>query len=261
MNARLFPALKFSAICLASLLLVLSLLSASFYDPTFFHQLYPAQGIKNWCGILGALIGGTLMELFGPASFLIPWCTLRMAYSPRPMCLYDTFVLLLFLSTSHALWFPVDFGTLSEASFLHFPGYVGILGGQWLLKFFPPLGANIFLGSVIFVCGVRIFEGLPMKLLTVRTLHLGIVLTFYLVQKIWQSLCFLSQWGWARFLQIKHRSPSSFSAEHPPSPEDPSGQNPHAPAKNPMQSPHDKPRPLPRLPRGRASGWNDRVRH
>lgn len=264
MNLRLLPVLKFSAIGLASLLLILSLLSASFYDPTLFHQLYPAEGIANWCGVLGALIGGTLIELFGPASFLIPWCALKLAYSSqspvRRLCIgYYTFVMLLFSSTAHALWFPADFGNFSDASFLQFPGYIGMLGSLWVLKFFPLLGASLLLGSILLFCVFKLFEEFPRKLLFSSLLYLGVLLPLYLAQKIWQNVLVLSQWSMARLSHIKKDSPPN--AEDAPSQENTLEQPLSSPAKNPKQSLHDKPRRRPKLLHERAYGWNDRVRH
>lgn len=263
MNLRLLPVLKFSAIGLASLLLLLSLLSANFYDPTLFHQLYPAEGIANWCGVLGALIGGTLIELFGAAAFLIPWCVLKLAYSSqsavRRLCMgYYTFVMLLFSSTAHALWFPADFGNFADASFLQFPGYMGMLGSLWVLKFFSPLGASLFLGSILLFCMFKLFEEFPKKLFFSSLLYLGVLLPLYLAQKIWQNILVLSQWSKARLSHLKKGSPSN--AEDASSQENPRAQSP-SPAKNPKQSLHDKPRRRPKLLHERAYGWNDRVRH
>ena len=50
------------------LFLLLSILTSDFQDPTFFNQLYPSLGIKNWTGLIGALIGGSLIEIFGSSS-------------------------------------------------------------------------------------------------------------------------------------------------------------------------------------------------
>ena len=36
--------------------LLLSILTSDFQDPTFFNQLYPSLGVKNWTGLIGALI-------------------------------------------------------------------------------------------------------------------------------------------------------------------------------------------------------------
>ena len=45
--------------------LFLSMLSADFQDPTVFNQLYPSEGVQNWAGLLGSIIGCSLLEIFG----------------------------------------------------------------------------------------------------------------------------------------------------------------------------------------------------
>jgi len=59
--------------------LFLSMLSADFQDPTVFNQLYPSEGVQNWAGLIGALIGGSLLEIFGPSALLLPWLFVRSA--------------------------------------------------------------------------------------------------------------------------------------------------------------------------------------
>jgi hypothetical protein len=66
------------------LVLLLSMLTADFQDPTVFNQLYPSEGIRNWTGLVGALIGGSLLEIFGPSALLLPWLFVRTAlHQPR----------------------------------------------------------------------------------------------------------------------------------------------------------------------------------
>ena len=43
-----------------------ALATAEFVDPTVFSPLTPPEGIHNWLGLPGALIGGSLLEIFGP---------------------------------------------------------------------------------------------------------------------------------------------------------------------------------------------------
>ena len=62
-----------------SVALFLSMLSADFQDPTVFNQLYPSEGVQNWAGLIGALIGGSLLEIFGPSALLLPWLFVRAA--------------------------------------------------------------------------------------------------------------------------------------------------------------------------------------
>ena len=51
---------------------MLAMLSADFRDPTFFNPLYPAEGLNNWLSLPGALMGGSMIEIFGPVKLPIP---------------------------------------------------------------------------------------------------------------------------------------------------------------------------------------------
>ena len=53
--------------------LMMSVYTADFQDPTVFNQLYPSNGINNWTGLIGAIIGGSLLEVFGPSALLLAW--------------------------------------------------------------------------------------------------------------------------------------------------------------------------------------------
>ena len=48
--------------------LMMSVCTVDFQDPTVFNQLYPSNGISNWTGLIGAVIGGSLLEIFGPSA-------------------------------------------------------------------------------------------------------------------------------------------------------------------------------------------------
>jgi len=64
--------------------LLLSIITADFQDPTFFNQLYPSAGIQNWIGLIGAITGGSLLEIFGPSVLLLPWLFVRIfLHQPR----------------------------------------------------------------------------------------------------------------------------------------------------------------------------------
>ena len=82
--------------------LFLSMLSADFQDPTVFNQLYPSEGVQNWAGLIGALIGGSLLEIFGPSALLLPWFFVRAAlHQPRQISgLICTYYCLLYTSPS-----------------------------------------------------------------------------------------------------------------------------------------------------------------
>ena len=85
------------------LALFLSMLTADFLDPTIFNLLYPSEGVQNWTGLVGALIGGSLLEIFGPSALLLPWLFVRATlHQPRRIsglvCTYYTFVIVFLLS-------------------------------------------------------------------------------------------------------------------------------------------------------------------
>lgn len=225
MNFPLSSFLKLLFILLISIFLAFSLLSANFYDPTFFNQISPVAGVQNWCGVVGALIGGTLVELFGPASFLIPWFILKISYSSkspirRIATTYHAMILLLFLSMGQALWWPAHFAELPDSTFLRFSGYAGILGVQWILKFFHPMGATILVAAIILFCTIKLFEELPIKLVLSGVLNIGILFPFYLLQSFWQKFILFNQWILERFSFFRSKPPvqlpSPFAPEHLP---------------------------------------------
>ena len=81
----------------------LSMLTADFLDPTIFNLLYPSEGVQNWTGLVGALIGGSLLEIFGPSALLLQWLFVRATlHQPRRIsglvCTYYTFVIVFLLS-------------------------------------------------------------------------------------------------------------------------------------------------------------------
>ncbi len=89
--------------------LLISILTSDFRDPTFFNQLYPSVGVKNWAGLIGALIGGSLLEIFGPSALLIPWMLVRIALHHRKklssfILFYYAIVILFILSIFHLLF-------------------------------------------------------------------------------------------------------------------------------------------------------------
>ena len=87
---------------------MLAMLSADFRDPTFFNPLYPAEGLHNWLSLPGALLGGSMIEIFGPASLLIPWLFVRIIIPPsgstkRWPLIYHALILLITSTTLYAL--------------------------------------------------------------------------------------------------------------------------------------------------------------
>ena len=214
--------IKFLIVISITILLTLSLISASFYDPTLFHQLYPKGGIQNWCGIMGALTGGTLIELFGPASFLIPWFVLKISYSSKQNIHrfstgYYAMLLLVSISMAHTLWWPINPAELSSSVFLLYPGYAGVLGTQWILQTVNTIGASLLIGGVIIFCPIKLFEELPFIMILSGLFNTGLLFPLYLLQQIWQK-GFLpafeigKQWLATRFASFHTPPPSPTSS-------------------------------------------------
>ena len=119
--------------------LFLSMLSAYFQDPTVFNQLYPSEGVQNWAGLIGALIGGSLLEIFGPSALLLPWLFVRAAlHQPRQIsgliCTYYAFVLVFLLSIIHELALHSGLIKTEALEFYLQNGYAAKLALIWLEK-------------------------------------------------------------------------------------------------------------------------------
>ena len=119
--------------------LFLSMLSADFQDPTVFNQLYPSEGVQNWAGLIGALIGGSLLEIFGPSALLLPWLFVRATlHQPRQIsgliCTYYAFVLVFLLSIIHELALHSGLIKTEALEFYLQNGYAAKLALIWLEK-------------------------------------------------------------------------------------------------------------------------------
>jgi len=119
--------------------LFLSILSAALQDPTVFNQLYPSEGVLNWAGLIGALIGGSLLEIFGPSALLLPWLFVRAAlHQPRQIsrliCTYYAFVLVFLLSIIHELALHSGLIKTEALEFYLQNGYAAKLVLIWLEK-------------------------------------------------------------------------------------------------------------------------------
>ncbi|MDP7318820.1 MAG: DNA translocase FtsK 4TM domain-containing protein, partial [SAR324 cluster bacterium] len=64
-------------------LLAVSVLTSHLHDPTLFNQLSPSGGVRNALSVGGALIGGTLVELFGGSAVLLAWLVARLPFLNR----------------------------------------------------------------------------------------------------------------------------------------------------------------------------------
>ena len=117
--------------------LLVSILSSDFKDPTFFNQLYPSLGVKNWTGLMGALIGGSLLEIFGPSILLMPWLIVRIAlHNPKKFSAfigyYYSFVMIFVISVLHEIAINLELLNRNVTEFYFQNGYAGKIGLIWI---------------------------------------------------------------------------------------------------------------------------------
>ena len=120
-----------------SFFLMISVCTADFQDPTFFNQLYPSNGISNWSGLIGAIIGGSLLEVFGPSALLLTWLFIRInLHHPRRISRftgsYYAFVLVFLLSIVHEIIFRKQFIDTADLNYFWQNGYAGKLALGWI---------------------------------------------------------------------------------------------------------------------------------
>lgn len=129
-------------IVLWGLVLAISLLTADFQDPTLFHPAAPVEGISNGLGVIGALLGGTLLEWFGASALMMGWLLWRLPFTPRllledrPRSSWFSRLLHALLATSSLSLLHGLFGTgrsLGVSLFWH-EGYLGQVGRAWILE-------------------------------------------------------------------------------------------------------------------------------
>ena len=117
--------------------LMISVCTADFHDPPIFNQLYPSKGISNWTGLIGALIGGSMLEVFGPSAFLLVWLFIRInLHNPRRISrvfgVYYGLVLVFLLSISHEIFLRNNFIFSNDLNFFWQNGYAGKLALSWI---------------------------------------------------------------------------------------------------------------------------------
>ena len=121
---------RFWGVALAALGMT-ALLGFSDHDPTLLNLLYPSHGVTNPLGYPGALIAGTLLDLFGGAALLLPPLLALWGVTPRerPRAGHFTLhalVLVVCVATLAALWgAPAGLGVASS-------GLVGLAGRGWV---------------------------------------------------------------------------------------------------------------------------------
>ena len=117
--------------------LMMSVCTADFQDPTVFNQLYPSNGISNWTGLIGAIIGGSLLEVFGPSVLLLAWLFIRInLHHPRRISrlsgAYYAFVLVFLLSIVHEIILRNHFIDSADLNYFWQNGYAGKLAFGWI---------------------------------------------------------------------------------------------------------------------------------
>ena len=139
---------------------LLSIMTADFQDPTVFNQLYPSTGIQNWIGLIGAIIGGSLLEIFGPSSLLLPWLFVRIfLHQPRSISIlvgtYYTFVLVFLLSIFYELALRLNLIEPVNSGFLWQNGYAAKLAVEWLGQSMAPTFSSTVLVVMFIISAVR----------------------------------------------------------------------------------------------------------
>ncbi|MEE8436407.1 MAG: DNA translocase FtsK 4TM domain-containing protein [bacterium] len=126
--ARIWP--KAFGLTLA-LVSAAGLLSFDLNDPTFTNLRAHSQGIGNWIGLPGALVGGSLVETFGSASLLVPVLILNwlVTSQDRPsiyayLC-WSVFLMAAVASIHGLVWPPALPGVLD-------PGLAGWSARYWM---------------------------------------------------------------------------------------------------------------------------------
>ena len=131
--------------------LMMAVYTANFQDPTVFNQLYPSNGISNWTGLIGAIIGGSLLEVFGPSALLLAWLFIRInLHHPRRISrlsgAYYTFVLVFLLSIVHEIILRNHFIDSADLNYFWQNGYTGKLALGWIESSAYPV---LYLAGVI----------------------------------------------------------------------------------------------------------------
>ena len=142
---------------------MLAMLSADFRDPTFFNPLYPAEGLHNWLSLPGALLGGSMIEIFGPVALLIPWLFVRIIIPPsgsaaRWLLIYHALILLITSTTLYALSGFFSDSWSESAMLLLKHGYLGEISSKWLETHLGTSGGLLFSGVLFTYSGIHLIR-------------------------------------------------------------------------------------------------------
>ena len=143
--------------------LMMSVCTANFQDPTVFNQLYPSNGISNWTGLIGAIIGGSLLEVFGPSALLLAWLFIRInLHHPRRISrlsgVYYAFVLVFLLSIFHEILLINHFIDQVDLNYFWQNGYAGKLALGWIESSSYPVLYLVGVIGMSFLSFLRMFH-------------------------------------------------------------------------------------------------------
>jgi len=143
--------------------LMMSVCTADFQDPTVFNQLYPSNGISNWTGLIGAIIGGSLLEVFGPSALLFAWFFIRInLHHPRRISrfsgAYYAFVLVFLLSIVHEIILRNHLLDLADLNYFWQNGYAGKLALGWIESSAYPVLYLIGVIGMLILSVLRMFH-------------------------------------------------------------------------------------------------------
>ena len=139
------------------------MLTADFRDPTFFNPLYPAEGLNNWLSLPGALLGGSMIEIFGPLALMIPWLFVRIIIPPsgstsRWQLIYHALILLITFTTLYALSGFSSDSLSGPAMLLLKHGYLGEISSKWLETHLGTSGGLLFSGVLFTYSGIHLLR-------------------------------------------------------------------------------------------------------
>ncbi|PCI25240.1 MAG: hypothetical protein COB67_10880 [SAR324 cluster bacterium] len=102
-------------------------------DPSPENLLYSTEGIQNWLGLPGALVGGGLLMLWGWSAVALPLYWVFLSHQRKSPCGITFMVHLLAMMMFNlfvSLLFPQDHPSLYQAT-----GLFGVMANQTLLEF------------------------------------------------------------------------------------------------------------------------------
>ena len=127
---------------LLALLVLVAVATFGPFDPTLTNLRLPKDGVANWLGTPGALLGGSLVEWFGAAALLVPLLIANYTFNPavrQGWRRYAACGAALLLLASSMIWLRGNMPTPT----LWGPGVAGWCAARWLRQtvgLWPGLG-------------------------------------------------------------------------------------------------------------------------